>query len=124
MILKVWFVFIPTKELQDLATSADELDLCEISVWSSSQSDKSGFEHSKAALENSFWQEFKAQLIYENETNKQKIFREACLKLGFSGSWSVIQTSSGGSADELIDSGNEAAEFLENYTYKCNVRKT
>lgn len=115
MRLKVYFIFLPSDELKEAVTEVGEPALSEVSVWNTSETDRCGLEHSEVELKDSFWADFKAKLIYENESEVQRRFRERCLTLGFDGCWTVVKTNDGGSADELVDSGDEAKEFLKSF---------
>lgn len=106
---------MPSQELINAANEAGEQELCEVSVWSTSETDRSGLEVPRDELESSFWAEFKAKLIHENESAEQIKFREFCISQGFEKCWSVVKTTLGGDASEIIDSGNEAKEFLKGY---------
>ncbi len=112
MKLKVYYILMPTQELTAAAELAGETDLCNVSVWSTYETDRGGVEISKEELASSFWEDFKAQLIYENESASQKSFRVRCLELGFYKCWSLYQTTLGGDAGEVLDAGNEAKKFL------------
>jgi hypothetical protein len=116
MRLKTFFIFLPSQELIMAANAMGESDLCEVSVWITHETDRSGLEHSQAELESSFWADFKAKLIYEDESPEQRKFRDHCLRMGFENCWSVVKTTDGGDAKELIETGDEAKEFLKPYS--------
>lgn len=116
MILKTYFIFLPSQELINAAQGVGEKELLESSVWATQENDRTGLEHSQSDIESAFWEEFKAKLINENESVEQSKFRGKCLSLGFSNCWSVVKTTSGGDAKELIESGNEAREFLKGFS--------
>ena len=116
MKLPVHFIFLPTKSLLQAAADAGELGLAKASVWTTHETDRTGLDHSQAVLEQAFWTDFQANLIYDNETEGQRIFRTFCLKQDFSGCWTVIQTGAGGPAEDLLAKGQEATEFLNGRT--------
>lgn len=112
MKIAVHFVFIPKAELVLAAEKVGEARIVEPCVWTTHENDRTGMDHSQEDIERAFWNEFRANLFYENEADVQRRFRHFCNELGFSGCWSVLKTKGGGPAEDLIDSSREAEKFL------------
>src|SRR4051812_49247557 len=99
MVITLFYVFIPTDELVKASQQADATYLAEVSVWNTKLHDRVGQEHTRAQIESSFWTMFLTQLVRDEPEPPSFVqLRAICLRLGFSGCWSVCCTRSGGPA--------------------------
>ena len=85
-------------------------------MWTTHETDRTGLDHSQQELEQAHWADFQASLIYDNESEAQRNFRNFCLELGFAGCFSVVQAKFGGPAEDLMEIGREATEFLAGHS--------
>ncbi|WP_139215494.1 hypothetical protein [Lysobacter sp. cf310] len=116
MRLPLYFIFLPTSALVAAALQVNEAGMAKAWVWTTHEHDRTGSDHSQQELEQAFWADFQANLIYDDETEAQKSFRNFCVQLGFSGCWTVVQTGWGGPAEDLIESGCKAMDFLRSHS--------
>lgn len=103
MQITIYYVLIPTPELVAAAEEATQTWLVEPDVWITTE------HHGvKARLEEEVkaaaWTLFLAKLAPDHqETERHKIFRLKCLRLGFPGCWKLIVSRSGDPVDHLFD---------------------
>jgi hypothetical protein len=113
---QLFYVFIPTRTLVEVAKSAGQEYLTEVGVWIDKAHDRIGKEHGQKELELAFWSLFLANLIGENpEPRKLRHMRETCLELGFENCWTVVCTTSGGGVADLLSEASEANSFLHQH---------
>lgn len=108
----VYFVFTPTSWLVETAKTVGETWLVEPSVWTSHETDRTGFDHPQMVIEKAFWSRFVAYLYHDIETEDQKMFRNMCIEKELLGCWTIVVTRGGGFAEELVECGKEADDFL------------
>lgn len=113
---QLFYVFIPTCALVEVAKSAGQEYLTEVGVWIDKAHDRIGKEHGQEELKLAFWSLFLANLIGEYpEPHELRNMREICLKLGFENCWTVVCTAYGGEVADLLSEASEANSFLHKH---------
>lgn len=109
----VFYVFKPTKELQELTAAAGHSYLAQPSVWMANEHDRVGADYSREEISDAHWMQFFANLFGDDsESTELTNLRHKCQALGSSGCWSVTEAKMGGDAKDLIEEGQLAKAFL------------
>lgn len=108
----IFYVFEPTKMLQDLAAAVNLSDLARSSVWIVDSHDRTGAEYSKDDLLKAHWDVFIANLFGDNDADNLKELRRKCQALGRNECWSILEVKLGGEAKDLVEEAQSARSFL------------
>jgi hypothetical protein len=121
MEIQIFYVFIPTVFLAEVAKTANQEYLARVSVWTGKEYSRTGKEHSQDEVESAFWLLFLANLIESDpEPVEIRQMRDSCLKLGFSSCWDVVCTSDGGDISDLLAESIRARSFLQEFGFTTN----